>query len=247
MIAGLVLLSVPIVIFAHANFLISTFLFFGVPSAYLIWRKPDNFRKATVAGIIIGLIFGFSFDFVAEFNHAWGWAVNFALPGTIFGVVSLDVLVWFFFWVFLIVAYYEYFIENDRSTRISKNAKWAVGAGVFMIIYVIVARKFFPALLAIKYAYAELGIIVFILCALMLYRNHNIIPKVIRLLPFFIFMYLTYEITALYMNLWTFPGAYVGLVTINTIVFPLEELLVWIISSSAIVAVYYEFFIDDYK
>ena len=47
------------------------------------------------------------------------------------------------------------------------------------------------------------------------------------------------------MNVWMFPGKYVGLVTVIGIAFPIEELLVWIIASSAIVATYYEFCIDD--
>jgi len=34
----------------NLNFLAATLAFFGLPSAYLIWRRPRNFEKALVGG-----------------------------------------------------------------------------------------------------------------------------------------------------------------------------------------------------
>jgi len=244
-IIALVLISIPITIYGEVSFLTSTLLFFGLPSAYLIYKRPRNFKKALYAGVILGLILGFSFDFVAEFNNSWGWGSDFALPVNLFGVVSLDVLVWFFFWVFLAVAYYEYFVENDRSTKISKNAKWVTFWGLILAVVTVLLWKVYPQILELTNAYAKLGTITFIITAVLLYKQPKLIPKVLQLIPFFAFMYLAYEITALHMNLWTFPGTYLGLVSVGDIAFPLEELIVWIFASSAIVATYYEFVIDD--
>lgn len=246
-IIGLILLSIPITVFAEVNFLTSTLLFFGLPSAYLIWRRPQNIKKATLGGIILGLGLGFPFDFVAEYNNAWGWGADFFLPAHFFGVVSLDVLVWFFLWVFLVVAYYEHFIEHDRTKRISPKAKWVAVAGLVISVLVILLWKVAPLALTFDYAYATLGIMTFLICAFLLTKNTRLIEKILKVLPFFVFMYLAYEVTALHMNLWTFPGAYLGSVKIGSIEFPLEELVVWIIASSAIVATYYEFCIDDNK
>lgn len=244
---GLVLLAIPITIFGQVSFLTSTLLFFGVPSAYLIWRRPRNFKKAFVAGVVIGLALGFPFDFVAEYNHAWGWGADFALPVHLFGVVSLDVLVWFFLWVFLVVAFYEYFIEDDRSTRISPRAKWVGLFGICVSALVVYVWHTAPHILEMDFAYAKLGTITVLLCGVLFYKNPHIIWKTLRTTPFFAFMYLAYEITALSMNLWTFPGAYLGSVSIGAIAFPLEEFIVWVLASSAIVAAYYEFCIDDNK
>lgn len=244
---GLVLLAIPVTIFGDANFLASTLLFFGLPFGYLIYRCPRNLKKASIAGLLLGVVLGFSFDFIAEFNNAWGWATDFALPVHFFGVVSLDVLVWFFFWVFLVVAYYEYFIEHDRSSKISPRAKWVLLVGILIAALTVTVWKLAPHLLTLTYAYAQLGVTTFIICAVLLIKNPHLIHKTLRVVPFFAFMYLAYEITALHMNLWTFPGAYLGEITIGALAFPLEEFIVWILTSSAIVAVYYEFCIDDYK
>ena len=244
---AIILAAIPIAIFARVNFLTSTLLFFGIPSAYLIWRRPKNFKRALTAGVILGLVLGFSFDFVAEFNKAWGWTVNFALPIQFFGTVSLDILVWYFFWVFLVVAYYEYFVERDRSTKISPHAKWVLLIGLIIAAAVLVVWKISPNMLVLNHAYAILGAITLVICALLFFKNPRLIPKVLQVLPFFIFMYLSYEITSLHLGLWTFPGAYIGTVSIEGVTFPIEELLIWIVASSSIVATYYEFCIDDGK
>jgi hypothetical protein len=244
-ITALVILAIPLTVYGKVNFLTSTLLFFGLPSTYLIWRRPRNFKKATLAGVILGLVLGFSFDFVAEFNHAWGWSAQFALPINMFGVVSLDVMVWYFLWVFLVVAYYEYFIEHDRSTKISPHAKWVLLGGLVLAISIVAVWHIAPSLLLLHDAYAKLGIVTFIICAALLFKNPHLLQKVLGVVPFFAFMYLAYEITALSMHLWTFPGAYIGSVTVGAVSFPIEELIVWIFASSAIVATYYEFCIDD--
>ncbi len=244
---AIILAAIPVAIVAQVNFLTSTLLFFGIPSAYLIWRRPRNFKKALVASVVLGLVLGFSFDFIAELNKAWGWTVNFALPVQFFGTVSLDILVWYFFWVFLVVAYYEYFIEHDHSTKISPRAKWTFLIGLLIAAAVVLIWKFAPGLLVLDHAYAKLGVITLIICALLFLKNPHLIPKILHVLPFFIFMYLSYEITALHLGLWTFPGAYFGTVQVENITFPIEELLIWIIASSSVVATYYEFCIDDGK
>lgn len=244
---GLVLLAIPITIYGKVNFLVSSLLFFGVPSLYLIWRRPRNFKKAFIAGGILGLLLGFPFDFIAEVNNAWGWGGDFSPIWNFLGVVSVDVMVWFFLWVFLIVAFYEYFIENDTSTRISPRAKWVALTGALISLLVVYLWHVAPHLLVMEYVYAKLGTITFVVCGILFYRNPHIIGKTIRTIPFFAFLFLAYEVTALHTDLWTFPGMYLGSISAGPIVFPLEELIVWVIASSAIVAAYYEFCIDDNK
>lgn len=242
---GMVLVSIPITIFANLNFVFSTLLFFGVPSFYLIWRNPKSLLKATIAGVVLGLILGFSFDFVAEFNNAWGWSADFALPFQFFGTVSLDILIWYFFWVFLVVAFYEYFLDHDCPKKISPHALTVALIGGILAVLVVTASKIAPGMLRMNYAYAQLGSLTFIVTALILFKHPGLLHKVIKTMPFFAFMYLAYEITALYLGLWNFPGAYLGSMAIGAIRFPVEELIVWIIASSTIVATYYEFCVDD--
>ena len=245
----LVLITIPIVILFRIHFLFSTLLFFGLPSAYLIWCKPSNLKKATLAALLFGVLWGFSFDYIAEFNHAWGWSTNTVLmfPTQLFGVVSLDIMVWYFLWIFLIVAFYEYFAEFDFSKRISPNALWATLAGIGVAIGAVFVSKVVPSVITFQYPYLVLGTLTLITFAIIVLRRPWLFPKLIGIAPFFIFVYLVFELTALHLQLWGFPGHYIGSVHILNLSFPFEELIFWIIASSAVAASYHEYCIDDQK
>jgi hypothetical protein len=60
-------------------------------------------------------------------------------------------------------------------------------------------------------------------------------------------VYLSFELAALETNLWSFPGHYIGTVSVFGLTFPFEELFFWVLSSSTAAAAYYEYFIDDGK
>jgi len=231
----------------NLNFLAATLAFFGLPSAYLIWRRPRNFEKALVGGALLGLLLGFSFDFVAEFNGAWAWASDTDLffPFKLFGVVDVDILIWYFLWVFLVICYYEYVVEHHATRRISKHARPVAYIGVALAAWVVFLKYVYPDLLILPFAYAKLGTITFVLCALVLLRHASLAHKTLLVIPYFATLYFVFEMTALEANLWSFPGDYLGHVVVGVHSFPIEELIIWIFASSAIVAAYYEFSVDD--
>lgn len=245
----LLVLAVVVTIGIQPNFLIATFLFFGLPSAYLAYRKPSNLPKASLAALLLGCVWGFSFDYIAEFNNAWGWSTNtnLSLPVEFFGVVSLDILIWYFLWVFLTVLFYEYFIEYDFSKKLSRNFGISLTIGLILIPIVVWISRVAPSLFTFSHAYLVLGALTLIPFTLILIRRPAIVPKVIEIIPFFICLYLAFELVALQTSLWSFPGTYIGSVTVFGLSFPFEEMLFWIIISSAATATYHEFFIDDGK
>lgn len=246
---ALVLLAVLATTLFHLNFLTATLLFFGVPSAYLIWQRPSNFKKAFFAAILLGVVWGFSFDYVAEFNHAWGWSTNtsLAFPIEFFGVVSLDIMIWYFLWVFFTVSFYEYFAENYHTHRISRNYIKSLAGGVFVMIFVVALSKIAPQALYWPYPYLVLGVISIIPFTYIVLRKPSLFPKVLEIAPFFIFVYLAFEITALQGDLWSFPGHYIGNVIIAGLSFPFEELIFWVVASSAFTAAYHEYYVDDLR
>jgi len=64
---------------------------------------------------------------------------------------------------------------------------------------------------------------------------------------FFFFVWFLAEIVVLKTAGWTFPGQYIGMVTILGVTFPLEELFFWMLWYSVTIISYYEFFLDDQK
>lgn len=227
------------------NFLVTTLLFFGLPSAYLIYRKPNNLKKTTVNAAILGLIWGFGFDYVAELNNAWDWGgAGLVFPDTFFGVVSLDVMIWYFLWFFSIIAFYEYFVEYDNSNKISKNAITIAFLGIVLVTIIVLLPKTSDILLS-QHTYLKLGSIALIPFLYVIIRQPKLIPKVLSVIPYFFFLYLVFELTALHQDLWSFSGDYIGIVAFGGLLFPFEELFFWITVSSAVAVSYYELTVDD--
>jgi ACR3 family arsenite efflux pump ArsB len=78
-------------------------------------------------------------------------------------------------------------------------------------------------------------------------RRPKLLPKTLKVIPFFFFVYLIFELIAMYLVQWTFPGQYIGSVSFGGLSFPIEELLFWVIISSGVGVSYHELFVDDGK
>ena len=245
----MVLLAVPVSIYFNANFLTSTILFFGIPSFYLLLREKDQRKRTFTAAALFGLLFGFVLDYLAELNNAWSWAGTNQLvfPYRILGVVNIDVMIWFFLWVFFIVVFYEHFIEDDRKDTISPNIKFAIFPAVIIFIIVWIIGSINPDLLKFNYAYLVLGILTFFPFAYVIKKKPILLLKFLKASLFFALLYLAYEITALHLDQWRFPGQYIGMIQLGGVTFPFEEFIVWILMSSTIVLSYYELYVDDFK
>ena len=104
-----------------------------------------------------------------------------------------------------------------------------------------------PELIDIQYAYLLVGGAAVLPALYTMFRYPTIIPKLIFLIPFFFCVYLAFELIALHFGWWSFDGNYVSLVTILGLTFALEELVIWIILGSAVVAAYHELLVDDQR
>lgn len=246
---GIVLIAILVTIHFRVRFLTSTIFFFVVPSFYLlIRRRPRNIKRIFVASFLFGILFGFTFDFLAEFNEAWSWSPTKELVfPKILGIVPIDVIIWFFFWVFLLVVFYEHFIEHDRSDKISPHFKYAFYPGFVALILILAIFFINPGLLKLNYAYLGLGLCTLIPFIVSVIRRPILLGKFIKASAFFVFLYLSFELTALKLGQWQFPGQYIGIVKLLGYAVPFEEFFFWILMSSTIVLAYYELFIDDEK
>ncbi|MCA9352128.1 hypothetical protein KC866_01940 [Patescibacteria group bacterium] len=245
----LILLSSAVILLFDVNFLFATLLYFGLPSAFLIYKKPSNLLKAFLSAVVFGGLWSFSFDFLAEFNNAWNWDSNTDLvfSSHLFGVVSLDIMVWYILWIFLIVSYYEYFVEYDFSKQISKHIQLTLITGVVVAVILVSLHKFYPQILKINYVYLWLGLAALVAYLLLMIKKPTLFKKSMKVIPFFSFLYITFEIVALEKNLWSFPGEYIGVISILGHAFPVEEFIFWIIFSSAIATAFHEYGVDNFE
>ncbi|MEK7509652.1 MAG: hypothetical protein AAB605_02985 [Patescibacteria group bacterium] len=242
---ALITVAIPIVIFFEVRPLISTIYFFILPSLYLLWRKPKNLVRTFAGSFLIGIVFGFSFDFVAIVNNAWADGNGQLIFGHIFDVVPIDHIIWFFFWAFIIIVFYEHFLEHENTNRISKNYIYAALPTIFIAIAVPIVHFINPNVFLMGYAYLVLGIFATLPLVLLVWKKPHLAIKFLKIAPFFFILFLAFELTALYLNQWMFLGEYIGYVEILGLRFPIEEFFFWICVSSMVVLSDYEILVDD--
>lgn len=195
------------------------------------------------------MLLAFIFDFLAEFNNAWSWAPDGQLffPNKILGLIPVDVLIWYAFWITLTVLVYEHFFERDgTSERLSRYYKPLVFVFIGAAFLLMIVYSLMPALIEFKFAYLVIGLVGALPPVIYALRtNPRIIQKSLRTIPFLALVFFVFELTALHLDQWRFPGEYIGYVQLFHLTFPFEEFLFWILLSPVVVLSYYELFIDD--
>ena len=247
-VVGMILVFIPIILFFQVRFLTSTILFFAIPAAYLFIRKPKQLKRLG-ATVLVGMIAVFIIDFLAELNGAWSWAPDGQLifPDKLFGLIPFDVLIWYFFWIIFSVVYYEHFFEHERIKKVSSHFKSLLTFLAVLLGLLIFAFYTDPELLKFRYAYFFIGALGSIPFFYLICKKPHLIGKLLKAGIFNIFLFLSFELTALKLDQWRFPGEYIGSVSLFGLIFPLEEFVFWIVLGTPIILSYYELFVDDGK
>src|SRR3989338_4848211 len=245
-ILGVILFSVPVILKFQVRPMTSALLFFITPTLYLFLRKGKPIKRVLAGSVLIGILIGFVFNIILSANNAWNEVSSQLLFNyRIFGFWPVDEPIWFFFWVLFIIVFYEHFYERERGGRISRRLKYLTVP--FSIILILVLWGFYlnSSFLNIRYAYFILASPSVIPIAYVIKKRPYLTPKFFKTGIFFFVLYLIYELTAVKLDQWYFPGEYVGWVNLAGIRFPLEELLFWMMLSSFTVLSLYEGFVDD--
>ncbi|MBP7966835.1 hypothetical protein KAZ66_01045 [Candidatus Woesebacteria bacterium] len=245
---GMVLAFIPLILFFEVRFLTSTILFFAIPALYLFIRKPKQIKRLA-ASLVAGMIVAFIVDFLAELNGAWSWAPvgQLVFPNMLFGLIPIDVLIWYFFWLLLTIVYYEHFFEHEKTKKVSKLFKKAVSFFALLLILVISVFYLNADFLRFPYAYFVIGFLGALPFFYLIARKPHLVGKLLKAGLFNIFLFLSFELTALSLDQWRFPGEYIGSIQLFGLVFPFEEFVFWIVLGTPIILSYYEIFIDDDK
>ena len=229
-----------------ANTLVSTLLFFGVPALYLSYYNPKCIRMVTQFSLIFSIPFAIILDYVMEITKGWYIASSVFDPYRIFGVVTIEQLIWLFLYVFLVLMFYEVFLEKKCAGKLAfPRMKYLIAAlfifwGMFVVLHLTNHE-----LLQIDYFYLKFGTIlglVPVLIALSLFPD--LYGTLFVTAAYFFYLSFLYEITALSLGQWSFPakGQFIGFLTLGGITFPFEEFFFWILLGAMAVLSYYRFF-----
>lgn len=246
----LVLVLLPVIavlgsLVLRANFLTSALLFYGLPAIYLSWRNPHAVKRAFIFSLLAFPV-GFVGDYVATAAGAW-YVPNPFFP-RILSIVPVDDLIWGFLLVYVVVIFYEHFLDKGKHNLVDRKFKYGVygvlsGLVVFFSIYLIN-----PSLLHLPYVYFTFGAIgAFLPVVIFLSHFPRFLAKYAKVIIYFTCLNLLLELTGLELGHWTFLGReYFGWIHLFKYRFPLEELLFYIVLFSVTILSYFEYFDDGH-
>ncbi len=235
----------------HANFFVSTMLFLGVPSIFLSLLNKGQVKKLIVFSLIFAIPISLILDYIMEVTG--GWFVPHSILGTfrLFDLVTVDLVLWGILEAYLILMFYETYIERRGSDKRYHPAlkylfvTFYIAVGIFVLLYM-----FYPNIFHINYFYLKMGIVLAFLPVVgMLLKFPNFWNKFLNLASYFFISNFIYEVTAVKLGQWSFPAEHqlIGIVQFMGARFAFEELVFWMILTAMSVVSFYEVFDDDMK
>jgi len=238
---------------AAPKLVVSAFLFFALPALYLHVRSRFSFNYTKIIAAVLSLGVSLSaLDFAMSSNQGWTLPPEqmLVVPG-MFGFWSFDNTIWALFYVFFLVSFYEYFLDDERSRILSTDFSRFVWLPISVTALVFFLGFCTPPLThpIIPYAYLSLVTIpVLFPLAVLIYRKKNLLTllgKFTLANAFIAVVNLVHELTALSAHQWYFAGEYIGQVAIFGIAFPIEEFVLYVLLSGYAFLAYYELYVDD--
>ncbi|MCR4280256.1 MAG: hypothetical protein NUV82_02405 [Candidatus Komeilibacteria bacterium] len=231
-----------------AEFFTSLLLFFGLPLLYLCFQNPLKIKK-TILFSLSTLVIVIVLDYICVATGIW-LVENSVIGFRLLGYVTIENIIWLPIYTMFIIMFYEYFYEygdTDYSYRPRLKYLYILFGVIllgFLLIYFINEQWLY-----INYWYLKFGVILVLLpIILTLSTKPKLFNKFLKVGVYFFYSSFLYEITALHLNQWVFPGGgIVGRFSLGQMWFPIEELFFWMILGAMGILSYYEFFDDDGK
>tara|TARA_Y100000034_G_C6889775_1_gene409137 strand:- start:155 stop:931 length:777 start_codon:yes stop_codon:yes gene_type:complete len=232
----------------NSNMFFSVLIFFGIPSIFLTLRAKKYAIKSLIFSFIIGLSLTIIIDYIAHFTRSW--LVSSMFNFRLLGYIPMEDLILGILYIYFIIMFYEYFLDKHVTKRYyNKNIKYLI---IFLLILITLFFSILiinPSYLNIPYFYLIVGSVMTLLPIIfILLKFPVLISKFFKTTAYFFFLTFAYEVTALKLGWWSFPGnEFIGWVTFLGTTFPFEELIFWIFLSAMAILSWFEFFDDDRK
>lgn len=225
------------------NYLLTGLFFFVIPSIYLSLRRPGLIKKCFIVSAVFTIPAVGIASYLAHTDGAW---FNFAISGVrILNSYPLDDFLWALIYFYYILAVYEFFIDGEVNLNLPKKfVKFYEIVIPLTILFSLIA--YIRGGIQLQYTYFLSIIVWFIVVPWTIIAYHPVlIPKIVKLGVYFLFLSVLDEYIANVNVNWTFPGRhFIGYVSIFNISFPLEEFM-WLFLAVPAIVTYYEFVADD--
>lgn len=238
-----VLIACIILYITKLTYFFSILLVLVPPSiANFLWLKHSR-KKILIFSIVSTFLFAFAIELSSRLANTWD--VQSILP-RILGVIPLENMLFAFLNIFWVLCFYEYFVDDDTTIRISKKFKYLII--LFCLFSLIIFSLYFYNPSTIKMSYFTTAIIILIIPSIIIFgRNPRLLKKTILPTLFFAIVFFIYELVSINIGSWWWSGEYIKSFIIFGKVFPLDDIIIWYFLSTITLIGGYEFFADDGK
>jgi len=241
-IASLILVAIIsfiIVSILESNLLITTLIFFALPTIYLSFKNQASIKPALIFALLASLTFGLLIDYLGYINQVW------YTPETIFGVrlfggIPIENPLLPFLWIYLILISYAHCTKDKlqafsiRKLIIIISLVFATFIAVFLINQSLLGQIHYFYLLVV-------GMFIIPPITIITIQSPGYLPKCLPAVLYIGIVSILDEIAAVKLNHWNFPSTdFIGWVDILDARFPIEELLSFVLIGPFAVLSYYE-------
>jgi hypothetical protein len=229
------------------NFITTLVFYYVLPSlALMSVSDKKTIIKAGLFSFLSGVVIGLALDYIFTYSGSW-WVNDTIFNFRFLNIVPIEDILWGFLNIFLVVMFYEVFLEMDRNQnrRSKQHYMWALGLitlTLFSLAYI-----FQPQLLNIPHFYILGGVILLIIPSLIFFiRFKKPLKKIFLTSLYFFYLSLLFELGAVNLGHWGFyADNYLMVLSLGNIRVPFEELFFYVTILASSMLVYYEYFFDD--
>lgn len=230
------------------NYLVSGLIFLAAPAVIISWFQRDIVVKDGIFALLLSVPFTFIIEYLSHGTGAYQVESMFGL--TVFELITVDSFIWAFFAAYLPVAFFEFAIEDHRNKEVFPDRmRYFAALSVLVVAVALIALPRLPTTLNIPYYYLIQGVVLFVVpIAAAFHEYPSEIRKILEAGAYFFYFAIIYELTALQLDIWQFPGThtnYIGWITLFNHSFPIEEFVFWIALTGMTVISFYDLW-DDY-
>jgi hypothetical protein len=240
---GYVLIACAFMLWLELDYFFTLLIILIPPTVVnFIWLKDSRF-KITIFSIVTVLLFAPPVEISARLADVWN--VQTIFPEFL-GLVSVENMIFAFINFFWILVFYEYFVDGDRGKIISKRFKYIVT--LFCLFSILIYSLYAYNQEIVTLSYFQIAFIILIVPAVAIFsKKPKLLKKTILPTLFFALVFFVYELVALKIGNWWWPGDYWLTFTVWGEIFPVDDIIIWYFLSTPVLIGGYEFFVDDWK
>lgn len=231
------------------NFITNLVLYYVLPAIALMYlTNRATILKAALFALVSGVLIGLALDYIFTFSGSW-WVNDTIFNFRFLNIVPAEDILWGFLNIFLVVLFYEVFLEMDRNQNRNPKQHYMWALALITLTIFSLAYVFDPQLLNIPHFYIYGGITLLIIPSIIFFiRFKKPVKKIFITALYFFYLSLLFELGAVNLGHWGFyADNYLMTMTLGNIRVPFEELFFYVTILASSMLVYYEYFFDDRK